>query len=98
MGRSSKLLDKREGGTVSKKKIVRPFGSRVSKNKGAQAPSLNPPLYILCHKRKSFPFFLMFVLEHVSLLHFLGKQNSSKCPSFAWLILVELGFQCILVL
>ena len=37
---------------------------------------------MLWNKHKSFPFFLMFVLEHVSPLHFLGKQNSSKCLSF----------------
>ena len=37
---------------------------------------------ILCHKHKLFLFFLLFVLEHVSSLHFLGKQNSSKYRSF----------------
>ena len=38
----------------------------------------------ICYKHKSFPFFflLMFVLEHVSPLHFVGKQNNSKCRSF----------------
>ena len=42
----------------------------------------------------------MFVLEHVSPLHFLGKQiNSSKCCSFCGvdIHLVELDFQSVSV-
>ena len=39
-------------------------------------------LYMII-EHKSFPFFfLMFVLEHVGPLQYLGKQNSPKCMSF----------------
>ena len=54
-------------------------------------PSLDPPLYYVTNIN-DFRFFLMFVLEHVSPLHFLGKQNSSKCHSFCRVNIGEIRF------